>query len=710
MINLIITQFFRRRHLVWAMSVMLVIFGYWSWTQMTVEAYPDLGDVSVQVTTQVNGLAAEEIEQQITTPLERSLGSTPGLAWIRSSSTFGLSLITLTFQDGTDDHFARQRVTERMAQVTLPSGAQPSLGPLAGPAGEIYRYTLESDTKNLMELSEIQRWKVIPALRQVTGVVDVTNFGGFTKEFQLEVDPEKLQSRGLALSDVVSAINNSSANAGGGRIARGEQSYIVRGIGLIHSLDDLGSVVVSQSGGTPVLVRDLGLLQYGHQERGGILGKNTNPDTLEGIVLMLKYENPSRVLEGVHRKVNELQAQLAPMGVKIVPYIDRDDLVHLTVEKVTHTVLEGMVLVSIVLVLFLGSPRSALVAAVAIPMSLVTVFIVMHLTRMPANLFSLGAIDFGIIVDGAIVIMEAILRRREEEPEAVLSEANILETVSPVSGPIFFATLIIITAYFPLFAFERAEGKLFKPMAITVGIALLGALLCALTLIPSLAYVALRKPRKPFVNRPLVWLTNAYRRVLHHLLEAPSIAYALSALALAAVAVLGATAGREFLPDMDEGALWLQVQLPSGLSLDKASEMAGELRHVLLEYPEVSYVVTQLGRNDDGTDPWTPSHVEVPVGLKPYSEWPEGVDKASFVRMLNQRFAEMPGFSVGISQPIIDGVNDAVGGAHSPLVLRIYGHDLKESRRIGNEVVELLGRIRGRHRRPCSRSRRSRKS
>ncbi|HEY2254413.1 MAG TPA: efflux RND transporter permease subunit, partial [Variovorax sp.] len=341
MINLIITQFFRRRHLTWAMSIVLVLLGAWSWTQMTVEAYPDLGDVTVQVTTQVNGLAAEEIEQQITTPLERALNNTPGLASIRSSSTFGLSLITMTFKGGTEDYFVRQRVTERIAQVSLPAGVQPGLDPVAGPAGEIFRYTLESDSKNLMELSEIQRWKVIPALRQVAGVVDVTNFGGFTKEFQLELDPARMQQHGLVLGDVVTAINNNSANGGGGRIARGEQSYIVRGIGMIHSLDDLGSVVVAQSNGSPVLVRDLGRLQYGHQERGGILGKDLNPDTIEGIVLMLKYENPSVVLEGVHKKVADLQKQLDPMDVKIVPYIDRDDLVKLTVEKVTRTVLEG---------------------------------------------------------------------------------------------------------------------------------------------------------------------------------------------------------------------------------------------------------------------------------------------------------------------------------------------------------------------------------
>ena len=695
MIDLIIGQFFRRRHLAWAMSILLVIFGAWAWTQMTVEAYPDLGDVTVQVTTQVNGLAAEEIEQQITTPLERALSNTPGLASIRSSSTFGLSLLNLSFKDGTEDYFARQRVTERIAQVTLPTGAQPGLDSVSGPAGEIYRYTLESDTKNLMQLSEIQRWTVIPALRQVTGVVEVNNFGGLTKEFQLELDPEAMQRHGLVLNDVVTAINNNSNNGGGGRVARGDQSYVVRGIGQINSLQDLATVVVSANGGSPILVRDLGRLQFGHRERGGILGKNNNPDTIEGIVLMLKYENPSRVLEGVHKKIDQLQLQLAPMGVKIVPYIDRDDLVKLTVDKVTKTVLEGVALVCFVLILFLGSPRSAIVAAVAIPMSLVTVFIVMHFTGMPANLFSLGAIDFGIIVDGAIVVMEAILRRREEDPHATLTEGDILETVKQVSRPIFFATLIIITAYLPLFAFERAEGKLFKPMAYTVSYALIGALLCALTLIPSLAYVALRKPRKPFVNKPLIWLTHVYRRLLGALLGLPAIAYAISALAIVSVVALGVTAGREFLPDIDEGALWLQVQLPSGISLDKSSEMATELRRVLLEYPEVSYVVTQLGRSDDGTDPWTPSHIEVPVGLKPYSQWPAGVDKASFVQELSARFKKMPGFDIGISQPIIDGVNDAVGGAHSPLVLRIYGEDFKESRRIGNQIVNLLGTVRG---------------
>ena len=695
MINQLLALCFRRRHLAWVIAILVSIYGYLSWTKMAVEAYPDISDVTVQVTTQVPGLAAEEIEQQITIPLERALSNTPGVVATRSSSTFALSLITLVFQDGTDDYFARQRVNERIAQVTLPTGVQATLGPISSPAGEIFRYTLESDTKNLMELSEAQKWIVTPAFKQVAGVADVNNFGGFTKEFQLELDPSQLQRYNVVLNDVVNAINANTANAGGGRIARGEQSYVVRGIGQVHSLDDLGAVVVTQSNGVPVLVRDLGKLQFGHQEREGILGKDANPDTIQGIVLMLKYENPSKVLERVHAKVEELQKRLDPMGIKIVPYIDRDDLVKLTVHKVSHTVIEGIGLVCIVLILFLGSPRSAIVAAVAIPIALVTVFIIMYATKMPANLFSLGAIDFGIIVDGAIVVMEAILRRREEAPDVELNEEDILETVSQVASPIFFATLIIITAYLPLFAFQRAEGKLFTPMAYTVGYALLGALICSIVLIPGLAFAALRKPQKIFHNKPLVWLTEKYSATLDVLLHKPIIAYVSAAIALAAVLVLGASAGREFLPELDEGALWLQVQLTSGLSLDKANDMAAELRRTLREYPEISYVVTQLGRSDDGTDPWTPSHIEVPVGLKPYEQWPDHETKAEFIDKLTKRFAAMPGFSIGISQPIIDGVNDAIGGAHSPLVLRVYGADLKENRRIGNQIVDILQTIRG---------------
>jgi len=695
MINHIVRYCLQKRYGVIAVCILVALFGYYSWTRMAVEAYPELGDVQAQVTTQAPGLAAEEIEQQITVPLERALGGTPGLVHMRSSSTFGLSLITLTFKEGAEDYWTRERVTQRMMQVSMPSGITPSLDPVSGAAGEIYRYTLESDTKNLMELSEIQRWLVEPELRQVSGVADVNNFGGFTMEYQLEIDQNQLQRYGVALTDVTTAINNNNANAGGSRITRGEQGYVMRGIGMMRNLSDLGNTMVKQVNGVPVLVRDLGKLQYSHQERQGILGKNNHPDTIEGIVLLLKYQNASEVIKAVHAKVDELQKKLAPQGVKIVPYIDRDDLIQMTIHKVGHTVLEGVGLVCIVLILFLGSARSALVAAVTIPMALVAVFIMMYLTKMPANLFSLGAIDFGIIVDGAIVVTEAILRRREAKPTEELTEEDARAATSEVIKPIFFATLIIISAYLPLFAFEQAEGKLLVPMAFTVSYALIGALLCSLILVPGLAYMALRKPRKIFHNKVLQWMSGGYRRALAGLLKAPGIAYTLGLAALVGVLVLGSTAGREFMPKLDEGGLWLQVQMPSGLSLEKGMEMAAQLRHTLLSFPEVSYVVTQLGRSDDGTDPWTPSHIEVPVGLTPYDTWPRGENKAAFLARLNTRLSQLPGFSIGISQPISDMVDDAVGGSHSPLAIRIYGDDFKELRRIGKQIVDVLNDVKG---------------
>jgi len=695
MIDRIIDTCIRKRLVIAIMALLLTLFGYYSWTRMAVEAYPDISDVAAQVVTQAPGLAAEEVEQQITIPLERALSSTPGLVNMRSSSTFGLSIIPILFKDGTEDYWARQRVLENIGQVALPSGIQATLLPLKGPTGEIYRYTLESTTRNLMELSEIQRWIVIPSLKQVPGVVDIANFGGFTMQYQLELDPMQLQRLGVGLNDVVTAINNNSSNAGGSRISRGEQSYVVRGIGLVRTLSDLGNIVVTQRNGVPVLVRDLGKLTYSHQEREGILGKDNNPDTIEGIVSMLRYQNASEVIKRVHAKVAELNKQLGPMGVSMVPYIDRSDLVDETVRKVSHIVLLGIGLVCIVLMLFLGSPRSALIVAATIPLALSAVFIMMRFMKMPANLFSLGAIDFGIIVDGAIVVTEAILRKREADPAARLGENDVFCVMKQVARPIFFATLIIITAYLPLFAFERAEAKLFLPMAYTVSFALLGALMSSFTLIPGLALVAFRKPRKVFRSRPLMRVQALFGNALGRMLAAPKLAFVLGGAALVAVVVLGMTTGREFLPELDEGGLWLQVQLPIGLSLDKASEMASELRRTLREFPEVSYAVTQLGRSDDGTDAWTPSHIEAPVGLTPYRTWPKGETREDFLRKLNARLARMPGFETGVSQPIIDMVEDQLAGAHSPIVIRVMGDDFNELRRIASGIVHVLHGVRG---------------
>ncbi len=676
-----------RRVAVFILAALLAAYGVYAWETLSVEAYPELGDVAAQVTTQMPGLAAEEVEQLITVPLERQINGT---------STFGLSLITVLFRDGYEDYWARQRLIERINQAVLPPGASPTLDPVAGPGGEIFRYTLESDTKNLQELSEIQRWTVIPAMKSVPGVVDDTNFGGFTAEYQIDLDPRQLEHYGLGITDVINAVNNNNTNAGGGRVSRGDQSYVIRGVGLIHTLEGIGSIVVTQVNGVPVLVRDLGRATLSHQEREGILGKDQNPDTIEGIVLMLKYQNPSQTLRGVHAKVAELNARLAPEGVRVVPYSDRDDLVRATIAKVGRTILEGIALVFLILIIFLGSPRSAFVVAVSIPMALVSVFCLLNLTHVSANLLSLGAIDFGILVDGAIVVTEAVLRRREAMPNEELSESEAKAATLQVTRPIFFASLIIIIAYLPLFSFERAEAKLFTPMAYTMGYALFGALLTALALVPGLAYLAFRKPGRVYQNRWLERLTVKYDSVLGACIEQPRIIYGVVIFALFAVVALGATVGRDFLPDLDEGALWLQVQMPTGLGLNKASDMASDLRRFILKYPEVSYVVTQVGRNDDGTDSWTMSHIEAPVGLKPYDTWPGGESKKQFVERLSADLArEMPGYSIGISQPIIDGVNDMLGGAHSPLVAKIYGDDLNELRSIGAQIVDVLYSIQG---------------
>ena len=690
MIDRLVAFALHKRVVVWMVCLFLAGYGYYSWTQLPLEAYPDIADVTSQVVTLAPGLAAEEVEQQITIPLERELNGTPGLLVMRSKSTFGLSLITLVFRDGSEDYWSRQRILERIQNVTLPPGITSSLDPLTSPIGEIYRYTLESDTKDLRELSEIQRWTVIPALKQVPGVADVTNFGGTTTQFQLELDPTQLLRFNLSLKNVTDAIKANSANAGGSVLTRGELGYVVRGIGLVQTLEEMGDIVVTERNGTPIFVRDLGALKLSNQERHGILGKDAKNDTLSGIVLLLRGENPSRVVEGIHAKVAEINKGLKAQGVEIVPYIDRSILVNATIDKVSHTIIEGISLVFIVLIIFLGGIRTPLIVGITIPFAMLMAFILMNLTKVPANLLSLGAIDFGIIVDASIVMIEVIRRRREERPDEPLSETDVREAALQVAQPIFFATLIIITAYFPLFAFQRVEAKLFLPMAYAVGYAQFGALLFAMLVVPGLAYMVYRSPRRLFHNSVLEWLEVQYHRSLERLLDHPSIGFVLAGGAAAAVIWLGATVGREFLPELDEGSIWLQVQMPAGISLSKATEMAADLRKAVREFPEISYMVTQLGRNDDGTDPWTPSHIEASVGLHPYNTWPAGETKHDLIQRMAERFRRMPGFDVGFSQPMIDGVEDKIAGAHSQLVIKIFGDDFNELRRIGKEIVDIL--------------------
>lgn len=556
----------QRRWAIACLFIIISVFGYYSWTNISIEAYPDIADVTSQVVTQVNGLAAEEVETQITIPLERVLNGLPGMHIMRSKSTFGLSIITLVFKDGIDDYWARMRIQERLNDVDLPYDATPELDPLTSPVGEVYRYIIESKTHSLRELTDLQNFTIIPRIKQVPGVADVTNFGGITTQYQIELEPHKLDQYSLTLKDVIETVQNNNQNAGGSILPQGELDYVVRGIGMVRDLEDIGRIVVKSESGKAILLSDLGKLKYGNLERKGILGYTDRDreytDGIQGIVLLLKGQNPSESLIEIKEAVNELNQHILPSDVHIHAFLDRTDLVDSTLQTVSRTLLEGMILVIVVLILFLGNWRGALLVAITIPLSLLIAFILMKTTNIPANLLSLGAIDFGIIVDGAIVMVEAIIRKREDKPNEVFLPKSLAETAAKVARPIFFATVIIITAYIPLFAFERVEKKLFTPMAFTVGYALLGALIVALILIPGIAYMIYKKPTKIYHNKWLDKLSRCYKKLIHKSLRQPkNVLLPIGVITLLTVA-LSINIGKDFLPEMDEGSIWLQVELP----------------------------------------------------------------------------------------------------------------------------------------------------
>ena len=694
----------------WALdhkTLMAAIFGLLcglgvvAWNALSIDAYPDISDTTVQVVTQVPGLATEEIEQQISIPVERAVSGIPNLVTMRSKNSFGLSTVILVFDDGVDDYWARQRVNERLVGLDLPYGAVPELNPLTAPTGEIFRYIVESPdgSHDLRSLTDIHKWTIIPHLRQISGVADVSNYGGITTQYQIELSPERLMEYGISLSDITEKIEQNNLNAGGSVLSEGILSYVIRGIGLIDDLEGLGDIVVKTVGGSPVYLKQLGELKYGNLERKGVLGFSDDEreydDAVEGIVQMLRGENPSEVLKSIHASIDELNNEILPPGVEVHPFLDRTDLVGETLRTVSHTLLIGMLLVIVVLMIYLGSFRGALLVAITIPISLLVAFILMKITGIPANLLSLGAIDFGILVDGAIVMMETILKKRERHPDEELTLADVKQRASEVARSIFFSTIIIITAYMPLFAFEHVEAKLFTPMAYTVGYALVGALITSLLLTPALSFMAYHKPRKLYHNRWLEKLTHWYHRHINNLMEKSRAVVAVLLIILAGSVALSITVGKDFLPPLDEGSVWVQVQLPSGISIEKSKKMADDLRHVLKSFDETSYVMTQLGRDDEGAECFSLSHVEAGVGLKPYNTWKSGRTKAELVQAMADSIAKMPGYQVGFSQPIIDMVMDQIAGTHSDLAIKIYSDDIAESRRVAEQVVAAISDIEG---------------
>ena len=689
----------RQRFLSIVVGLALIGLGLWAFTQLSIEAYPDISDTQVVVITQYPGHAAEEIEQQVSVPVERALNSAPNVIARRSRTIFGLSVVELTFEYGTDDYFARQVVLEKLRNASLPDGVTPTLGPMSTPIGELYKYTLEGAGFDSRQLREIEDWVIEPRLLQVPGVTDITPFGGVIKQYQIEVDPVALTKYNLSIRDIAQAVDANNQNAGGALIDNQQQGLVVRGVGLIQSVSDVENVVVSAASGVPVFVRDVGRVQIGSAPRTGIFAIGTNADRVEGIVLMRRGENPSAVLQGVHEAVDELNASGLPPGVSLVPIYDRTDLVGNTLRTVTHTLLEGLLIVVLVLFFFLGSARAALLTAITIPLSLLFAFICMHVTGIPANLLSLGALDFGIIVDGTLIMVEHIVHALDARDPGSARDSvfdTIRDAALEVERPIFFSLLIIVAAYIPLFTLERVERRLFTPMAFTVCFALVGSMLVALTLIPVLATYLFGKAPKTWDNPILTWLSARYEAALRWTITYPRHVLAGAAAVVAAALVMSAFLGTEFLPQLDEGVVWIRANFPAGISLAKSADLASEIRRLVKQSPEVREVASQTGRNDDGTDPYGPNRNELFVALTPYDTWPNGKVKATLVEELSQRLkGAIPGGFFSFTQPIIDNVTEAVTGSPADLAVIITGPDLAVLRQFGIQTLAVLRDVPG---------------
>ena len=677
-----------------ALTLLLVAGGIIAFNRLPIEAYPDVADVEVDVITLWPGHAPEEIERHITIPLENELNGIARVTFLRTISIFGLSNIRVLFLDGTDNYWARQQVQERITQSDLPAEVRPSLGPLASVIGEVYRYTLESKTMPLVELKALQDWFLEREFRKVPGVADVVSWGGGIKQYQVMINPERLRAYNLTLKHVSDAASGSNANAGGSYIPRGEYALTVRGIGLIQSTQDIGNIVVAAQKGTPILIRNVGQVEIGHQVRLGLLGRDHEDDLVQGIVLMRKGENPGNVIEGVRKKIAEVQ-KLLPAGVVLRPYYSRDQLVRTTVTTVMRNLIEGAVLVIIVLSLFLYNVRAAFIVALTIPLSLLFAFIFMDLKGIPANLLSLGAIDFGIIVDGAVVMTENILRHlSHKRPTGHLVLREVRHAAGEVARPLTFAVLIIMTVYLPILTFQRIEGKLFEPMAVTISLAVIGSLLLTLTLIPVLSSFLFRQPPEERESPVLVWLRRVYLTVLSRCLRRPLLPIASAAGLLVLTLMVFMLLGKEFLPELDEGDVWLRVKLPIGISLEGARPYAHEIRERLLTFPEVRVVVSQTGSPDDGTDPNGPDNNEFYIGLKPRNQW-KIKNKDKLIEAMNDALVTIPGITMNFSQPIKDNVDEALAGVKGELAIKLFGPDLFVLEAKAREIADLLRPIRG---------------
>ena len=710
----------RERLLVLGITALVAAVGVHAFTALPVEAFPDVEDVHVQVIAQWSGHAAEEMERSVTLPIERQMNGLPNLSNLRSVSMYGLSVVTMTFEDGTTDYFARQQVLERLQGVNIPAGVSPQIGSLSNSTGEIYRYTVQGK-RSLTDLKALEDWVIEPAFRTVPGVADIVSFGGQLKQYQIDLDPAKLKNYGVTLPEVEQAVATANANAGGGYLAHGYERQVVRGVGLFGSVSDIGAVAVTTRNAVPVRVGDLGTVHVGGAPREGIVAKDTLDDVVEGIVLMRKGENALDVLKNVRAKATSINATLLPRDVQLVPFYDRATLVRHTVTTVEENLAIGASLVLLILVIFLGDWRSAIIVGLVIPLSLCAAFILMDLGHVSANLISLGAIDFGIIVDAAVVMVEAFLvrmaltppptaaqLRATEEHEIVVAEQHhdharrasvekrhLLATIAESMGrPILFAKAIVITAFLPIFTFQRVEKRIFSPMAFTLTFALLGSLLLSLTLVPVLASLWM-KASTSGEPRAARWLREHFTPCLDWALSRKRTSLGIAVALLAIALGIGSRLGTEFLPELDEGNIWLTVTMPTGMSLERAKDVERRVRTIIRHYPEVTQVVSQLGRPDDGTDPKGANNLELYANLAPRGTWRSAHDKDALIAKMQHELEAIPGINLNFSQYIKDNVEEALSGVKGELVIKIFGPDLKVLQQKANEVAGVVGAVRG---------------
>ena len=679
-------------------TLLFAFAGVIAFQNLSVEAFPDVTDTQVTVIALYPGRAAEEVEKQVTLPIETALSGLPNSIRVFSHTQFGLSYTVITYDDAANVNIVRQQVNERLNGVDIPPGAQVNVAPNATPVGEVMRYRVRGDGQTTTDLRTTEDWVIERGLRQVPGVADVVAMGGFIKQYEVQPDLDKLRAYKLTFQNLLDALGRGNANAGGSYVAQGAQQFAIRGIGLLRSTDDIGQIVVAARAGTPILIRDIAQIKIGAVPRLGIVGQDGDNDVVTGIVIMRKGENPSVVLKGVKAKIAELNARGLPKGVQIVPFYDRTWLMEKTLTTVFKNLVEGALLVSLVLYLFLSNMRASLAVVLVIPLALLSTFLGLKIMGVPANLLSLGAMDFGIIVDGAVIVIENVMHRLAENKED-MSEAErrnvITEAVNEVGRPTLFSMLIIIAAHIPIFALQRHEGRIFQPMALSVTTALIGSLIFSLTLVPLLAYWMLRKKLPHGDNRLVTSAKRLYQPVLDwalsHRRQVVGIALGMFALSIVAASRLGS----EFLPELNEGTFWVNFDMPSSVSSEEASKLLLMARKALLTVPEVRTVVSKAGQPEDGTDPKTLSMAEVFVDVKPQEEWRKGQTREHLIDEMERKLSVIPGIDPAFSQPIRDNVLESISQIKGQIVVKVAGEDLTELSHLAESIQREIKQVQG---------------